>query len=74
MTKNEYLANAKPNIVVTIDGIPYNADVKEFSTGSVGYNASGKVKLTQKDGTIVTHQLSCNITAIGSREWTKEAA
>lgn len=72
MTKNEYLANAKPNISITIDGLPVNAEVKEFSTGSVGYNANGKVKIPQKDGTVVTYQLSCNITAVGSKEWVKE--
>jgi hypothetical protein len=41
---------------------------KEFSTGSIGYNFSGKPQL---DG--LTLQVGANITAIGSQEWGKAA-
>lgn len=74
MTKNEYLAKAKPTVVVIIDGVPVVANVKQFSTGSVGYNANGKVALQLANGEVLKYQLSMNITAIGSKEWEETQA
>jgi len=74
MTKNEYLKNAKPSIVILVDGIPLVAAVRVFSTGSVGYNANGKVALQLANGEVVKHQISFNVTAAGSKEWEDHAA
>lgn len=41
---------------------------KEFSTGSVGYNANGKVTLIV-NGKPVVFQASLNLTAVGSKEF-----
>jgi hypothetical protein len=72
MTKQEYLAKAKPSIVITIDGIPVAGNVKAFSTGSVGYNANGKVVILLANGESVKYQLSLNLTAVGSKDWDSE--
>jgi hypothetical protein len=74
MKKNEYLGKAKSSITVAIDGIPVVANVKVFSTGSVGYNANGKITLPLANGEVVKYQLSLNLTAVGSKEWEQDAA
>lgn len=73
MTKQNYLKTAKPTITILIDGVPVVGNVKEFSTGSVGYNANGKVTLQNQNGEAVKYQLSCNLTAVGSKEWEDES-
>ena len=49
-------------IQLTIDGQVLNALPKEFSSGSKGYYANGKVMI---DGRMC--QVGCNITIIGSK-------
>ena len=41
---------------------------KTFKTGSVGFNASGKVVL-KVDGKVMPCQVAVNMTAINSKEW-----
>lgn len=73
MTKQNFLKTAKPTITILIDGVPVVGNVKEFSTGSLGYNANGKVTLQSQNGEAVKYQLSCNLTAVGSKEWQDES-
>ncbi len=54
----------KPVVALSIDGMgSVPAMPKEFSTGSIGYYATGKT--TDADGN--SYQVSCNITLIGSK-------
>jgi hypothetical protein len=52
----------KTTINVTIDGNQLVANAKQFSTGSVGFGANGKVVI---DGE--RYQVSLNIVKIGSK-------
>jgi hypothetical protein len=71
-TKSSFLESAK-QLAVTVHGTTLYAEPKQFSTGSVGYNVTGKVPVTLPDGTVVKLQVSGNLTVIGSKDW-QEAA
>lgn len=60
---------AKP-VELMIDGKPATADVKEFSTGSLGWYANGKAKILV-DGKEMTVQMGVTLTIIGSKELPK---
>lgn len=66
ITRSEFHEHAQP-IEVTINGVPMLADVKEFSTGSLGWYLNGKsaVKVGDKP---VTVQIGMNLTIVGSKE------
>lgn len=66
-TKASLKAKCKP-VTITIDGRPFTAEVREFSTGSVGFNINDKLELTLADGSKVKCQVGVNITVIGSKE------
>jgi hypothetical protein len=66
-SKAAFLAAATP-LAITIDGQSHTADVKSFSTGSVGWNVNGKVTV-MVNGQAVRCQCSLNLTAIGSKDW-----
>jgi hypothetical protein len=70
VTRAEFLSEAKP-IEVLINGIPMSAEVKEFSTGSLGWYLNGKatVKVGEKP---VTVQIGMNLTVVGSKDLPKE--
>lgn len=69
ITRGEFSSNAKP-VELTINGIPMLAEVKEFSTGSLGWYLNGKT--TVKIGeTPVTVQIGLNMTIVGSKELPK---
>ena len=70
VTRAEFVQDAKP-VEVTINGIPMTAEVKEFSTGSLGWYLNGKanVKVGEKS---VTVQIGMNLTIVGSKELPKE--
>jgi hypothetical protein len=69
ISKAMFQAQAKA-ITVVIDGKPYVAQMKEFSSGSFGWNVSDKVTL-EIGGTPVRCQIGLNITAIGSKDASK---
>jgi len=69
VTRADFLANAKP-ISVTINNVPLLADVKEFSTGSLGWYLNGKVSI-DVGGTPVSVQVGMNLTVVGSKELPK---
>lgn len=68
-TRSEFLDQAKP-VEVTIAGMPLLAEVKEFSTGSVGWYYSGKTAIRVGDRP-VNVQISVTITVIGSKDLPK---
>lgn len=72
ITRSEFRANAKP-VKVTINGIPQLADVKEFSTGSLGWFINGKISL-EIDGKMVSVQVGVNLTIVGSKELPHDSA
>lgn len=67
-TKAHFATNARM-LDVVVDGRPMVAEVKEFSTGSVGWYATGKISVTLADGTKVAVQMGLNLTVVGSKEW-----
>ncbi|GBD37496.1 hypothetical protein HRbin36_02631 [bacterium HR36] len=69
-SRSEFLEQAKP-VEVTIAGMPVVADVKEFSTGSVGWYYSGKTAIRVGEQP-VNVQVSVTITVIGSKDLPKE--
>lgn len=70
MTRTQLLATLAPSIKVTIAGQDFVGTLRQFSTGSIGYNVSAKVQATDKDGklTAVKCQVGLNITVVGSKE------
>lgn len=56
------LDDAPSAIVVMVDGQQVTGTKKEFSTGSTGWNANGKVVIGG-----LQCQVSCNVTIIGSK-------
>ena len=63
---------AKP-ITVTIAGVPQVAEVKEFSTGSLGWYLNGKTTV-EINGTPVAEQIGLNLTIVGSKELPNDTA
>lgn len=66
VTREEFRTGAKP-IEVSISGVPLIAEVKEFSTGSLGWYLNGKTTCKIGEKT-VTVQVGLNMTIIGSKE------
>lgn len=54
---------------VDVSGQPIQATVKEFSTGSVGWNITGKVTVRLPNGVLVRCQVTGNVVVIGSKDW-----
>lgn len=72
VTRAEFLTEAKP-VEITINGIPMTAEVKEFSTGSLGWYLNGKVNIKVGEKT-VTGQIGMNLTVVGSKDLPKTAS
>lgn len=66
VTRAEFRAAAKP-IAVSIDNVPLTAEVKEFSTGSLGWFVNGKTTI-DVGGKRVTVQIGLNMTIVGSKD------
>ena len=66
ISRHEFRAAAKP-VTVTIAGVPLAAEVKEFSTGSLGWYLNGKTTV-EINGTPVSVQIGLNMTVVGSKE------
>jgi hypothetical protein len=69
VTRAEFREHAKP-IEVVVNGVPMLAEVKEFSTGSLGWFLNGKAAVKVGDKT-VTVQIGMNLTIVGSKELPK---
>lgn len=66
VTRADFRNDAQP-VEVTINGVPMTADVKEFSTGSLGWYLNGKLNLKVGDKS-VSVQVGMNLTIVGSKE------
>jgi hypothetical protein len=66
ITRSQFKASAKP-IAVTIGDQKFDAEVKEFSTGSLGWNINGKITV-EVGGIRVPVQVGMNLTVVGSKE------
>ena len=70
ISRDDFRGKAKP-ITVTIGSIPMQAEVKEFSTGSLGWYLNGKTTI-EIDGKAVSVQIGMNMTIVGSKELPKD--
>ena len=66
ITRDEFKANAKA-VKVVINDVPLLAEVKEFSTGSLGWYLNGKTTI-EINGKPVSVQIGLNLTIVGSKE------
>lgn len=71
ITRAQFRAKAKP-VTITINGIPQIAEVKEFSTDSLGWYLNGKTTI-EIDGTPVSVQINTSLIIVGSKELPKDA-
>ena len=67
ITRPEFLAKAKAVQVAINDMPPLIAEVREFSTGSLGWYLNGKTTI-DVGGTRVSVQIGLNLTVVGSKE------
>ncbi|MBL8798631.1 MAG: hypothetical protein JNM56_32345 [Planctomycetia bacterium] len=72
ITRQEFRDKAKP-VTVVINGVPLAAEVKEFSTGSLGWYLNGKTSI-EIDGKLTAVQIGLNLTIVGSKELPKDEA
>ncbi len=71
ITRAQFTEGAKP-VEVVVNGIPLIAEVKEFSTGSLGWYLNGKTTIKVGDSP-VSVQIGMNLTIVGSKELPKNA-
>lgn len=69
VTRAEFVEKAQP-VEVVINGNPQMAEVKEFSTGSLGWYLNGKTTIKVGDK-LVSVQIGLNLTVVGSKELPK---
>jgi hypothetical protein len=72
ITRADFRQKAKA-VTVSIGNVPLQADVKEFSTGSLGWYLNGKTTI-DVGGTPVSVQIGLNLTIVGSKELPADAA
>ena len=66
ISRTQFVEKAE-QVRVVINGQEMLADVKEFSTGSFGWNLNGKTVITV-DGKPLSVQIGMNMTIVGSKE------
>jgi hypothetical protein len=66
ITRNEFREHAKP-LAIKINGLDFQADPREFSTGSLGWYLNGKTTI-EIEGKRVAVQIGMNLTVVGSKE------
>src|SRR5438067_727410 len=72
ITREQFRTAAKP-IRVVINGKELLAGVKEFSTGSLGWNINDKLAIEVAGQTVMV-QVGLNLTIIGSKELPRDAS
>jgi hypothetical protein len=72
ITRADFQAKARP-VTITINNIPMQAEVKEFSTGSLGWYLNGKTTI-DIGGTPVSVQIGMNLTIVGSKELPRDGS
>lgn len=70
ITREQFRQHAKP-VIIQIGDDKLEADVKEFSTGSLGWYLNGKTKI-EVDGVRVAVQIGLSLTIVGSKELAHE--
>ena len=70
VSRQTFRQKAKAALRVVIDGREFEAEAKEFSTGSLGWFANTKI-VVEIDGVRVPVQVGLNLTIIGSKELPK---
>ncbi|MBL8148385.1 MAG: hypothetical protein JNN15_00475 [Blastocatellia bacterium] len=70
VTRSEFREQAQP-VTVEINGTAMTAQVKEFSTGSLGWYLNGKTTV-EVGGKQVSVQIGMNLTIVGSKELPKD--
>ena len=66
ISRTLFVEKAEP-LKVIINGQEMVAEVKEFSTGSFGWNINAKTTI-QVDGKSLSVQIGMNMTVVGSKE------
>jgi hypothetical protein len=66
ISRAQFVEKAEP-VRVVINGQEMLAEVKEFSTGSFGWNLNGKTIITV-DGKPLSVQIGMNMTIVGSKD------
>jgi hypothetical protein len=72
ISREQFRENAKA-VVIQIGEDQLKADVKEFSTGSLGWYLNGKTRI-MVGGVEVAVQIGLNLTIVGSKELPQEAS
>jgi hypothetical protein len=72
ISRADFLAKAKP-VTITINGVPMVAEVKDFSTGSLGWYLNGKTTV-EIDGQHISVQVNSSIIIVGSKELPRDGA
>ncbi len=70
ITRQQFREKAKP-VEIVVNGVPLIAEVKEFSTGSLGWYLNGKTSISI-DGVPTSIQIGMNLTIVGSKELPKD--
>ena len=68
----DFRSNAKA-VTVVVNNVPLIAEVKEFSTGSLGWYLNGKTSI-DIGGKPVSVQIGMNLTIVGSKELPRDGA
>ena len=66
INREQFSQSARP-VEVVINGVPMSAEVKEFSTGSLGWYVNEKTTV-EINGKSCTVQIGLNLTVVGSKE------
>lgn len=66
LTRQQFRDHAHA-IEITINGVPFLAEAKEFSTGSLGWYLNGKTPIKVGESP-VNVQVGLNLTIVGSKD------
>ena len=72
ISRADFQTNAKA-LTVVVNNVPLVAEVKEFSTGSLGWYLNGKTSI-EVGGKPVSVQIGMNLTIVGSKELPRDGA
>jgi hypothetical protein len=67
ITRAQFRAKAKPVTITINNGTPMELEVKDFSTGSIGWFANTKVTI-EVDGIRLPVQANLMLTVVGSKD------
>ena len=70
ISRTQFVEKAEP-VRIVINGQEMLAEVKEFSTGSFGWNLNAKTIITV-DGKPLSVQIGMNMTIVGSKDLPKD--